>query len=483
LKQVLNEVKDTLFELEHFDRLAPSLERLLKGGLDVVLLDLSLPDARGFEGLVRIHAEAPSVPVIILTGLDDETFALEAVRKGAQDYLVKGQFDSKIISRVMNYAVGRKRLETETKSALPRAGLKTAQPSAQLTENLKHAGLFKLLEQAIHKSASDIFLSIGEPPVLRIYGSLKRLNEPPVTEESLSKMIDSLLPDSKRWQYLEGREVDFSIDVEKLSRFRVNIFREHRGYAVTFRPIPRRIPTFEELGLPAVMRELTNLTKGLILLTGPTGNGKTTSMASFIEMINQNHERHIITLEDPIEYIIPHKRSLVHQREIELHTRSFAEGLRGAFRENPDVIMIGELRDLESISLAVRVAETGHLVLGTLHSGNATQSITRILDVFEEGLKGQVQKQLSMSLAAVVSQKLLKKQDGLGMVLATEVLVATPAIRNVIRSGQLQQIKMYIETGKKEGMHTLQQCVKELIQKGLVSSEALSQIDSTEDSF
>ena len=341
------------------------------------------------------------------------------------------------------------------------------------SEKLRRSGLLPWLEQAVKQKASDLFLSVGKPPMLKAFGLFKPLAEAPLTSERLTRITEALLPEPKLAQFRQDREVDMGLEVQGLSRFRVNAFREQNGIAIAFRPISLRIPTLSELKLPPIVENLTHCPRGLILVTGPAGSGKTTTLAAFIDAINQREERHIITIEDPIEYVIPDRRSLIHQREVGFHTQSFADGLRNALRENPDVIVTGELRDLESISLAIRAAETGHLVLGTLHSGSATQAITRILDVFEAALQPQIRTQLAQSLQAIVAQRLLKRRDGPGMVVATEALIATYAVRNVIQQNRLQELRGYLECGAGKGMHTLEQSVQTLVNQGSVGADAL----------
>ena len=310
--------------------------------------------------------------------------------------------------------------------------------------------------------------------LFRSYGVFKRLSEIPLNGEQVAEIIQAILPANKKTQFREGHEVDLGLGINGLSRFRVNIFRQQNGDSLAIRPLPYKIPTIEELKLPDVFGDLILLKRGLILITGPTGSGKTSTLAAFINAINQREEKHIITIEDPIEYVIPNQRSLVHQREVGWHTHSFADGLRNALRENPDIIVIGELRDLESISLAIRAAETGHLVLGTLHSGTATQTLTRVLDVFDTARQPQIRVQLAQSLQAICSQRLLKRSDGQGMVVATEIMIATFALRNIIRQNRIQVIRGYMETGMREKMHTLKQSIQALVNAGVISEDALS---------
>lgn len=336
--------------------------------------------------------------------------------------------------------------------------------------------LVQWLEEAVRQNASDLFLSAGEPPVLKIYGVFKQLDDKPLDKQTVDGFIQAIIPERKRAQFYEGHDVDIGLDIKGLSRFRVNIFRQQNGRSVAVRPLPYKIPTMEELKLPDVFQDLLRVKHGMILITGPTGSGKTTTLASFINAINQKEEKHIITIEDPVEYIIPNQRSLVHQREVGWHTCSFADGLRSALRENPDIIVVGELRDLESISLAIRAAETGHLVLGTLHSGTAIQTLTRILDVFDSERQPLIRTQLAQSLQAICSQRLIRRTDTRGMVVATEIMIATLALRNIIRQNRVQEIRGYMETGLREKMHTLKQSIQALIRAGLVSKDALEEV-------
>ena len=361
--------------------------------------------------------------------------------------------------------------EDEDRLVLPVADLNTDFKLAQLNE----CGLLPWLHEAVFLHASDLFLSEGEQPVLKIYGTFKRLTDNVVTTQKLSKIINAILPPQKMKEYQNGQEVDLGLDVSGCSRFRLNIFRHLKGATIAIRPIPYKIPEMKELGLPPVFEDLARLKHGLILITGPTGSGKSTTLASFIDRINQQEERHIITIEDPVEYFIAPQRSLVHQREVGCHTGSFSDGLRSALRENPDVIVIGELRDLESISLAIRAAETGHLVVGTLHSGTAIQAITRLLDVFEAGRQALIRVQLAQSLQAICSQRLYKKIDGSGMVLASEVLIATLAIRNIIRQQRVHEIRGYMATGMREQMHTFKQSIQVLIEEDLVEASCITE--------
>lgn len=343
-----------------------------------------------------------------------------------------------------------------------------------MTGQLRQCGLLQWLEEAVERNASDLFLSVDEKPILKIYGVFRRLGDDALKTGQLHRIIQGITPEEKWAHFLEGNEVDIGLDVPGLARFRVNAFREQKGDAVAIRPIPHNIAELDELGLPIVFHDLSRLPRGLILVTGPAGSGKSTTLAALIDTINRREERHIITIEDPIEYVISSKQSLIHQREVGRHTGSFADGLRNALRENPDIIVVGELRDLESISLAIRAAETGHLVLGTLHSGTAIQAVTRVLDIFDTERQSQICIQLAQSLQAVCAQRLIKRRDGNGMVVATELLLATLPMRNIIRRKQIQELRGFMEFGKADGMYTLKQSIEALVDKGLVAPDALS---------
>jgi twitching motility protein PilT len=338
---------------------------------------------------------------------------------------------------------------------------------------LNECGLLPCLHEAVRLHASDLFLSEGEQPILKIYGTFKRLIENTMATQELFKIIKAILPPQKLKEYQNGQEVDLGLDIPGCSRFRLNIFRHQTGMTIAIRPIPYKIPEMKELGLPPVFEDLAHLKHGLVLITGPAGSGKSTTLASFINQINRQEELHIITIEDPVEYFIPHQRSLVHQREVGLHTASFSEGLKSALRENPDVIVVGELRDLESTALAIRAAETGHLVVGTLHSGTAVQAITRLLDIFEVGRQSLIRVQLAQSLQAICAQRLYKKTDGSGMVVATEMLIATLAVRNIIRDQRIHEIRGYMATGMREQMHTFKQSIQALIDENLVDPSCI----------
>jgi twitching motility protein PilT len=321
------------------------------------------------------------------------------------------------------------------------------------------------------ENASDLHLSAGESPMVRIHGEMKRIEMPPLSKEDLHMMLYDILNDQQRKRFEETQELDFSIDLKGVARFRVNAFRQARGEGVVFRVIPSKILTIEQLGLPKSLREVTKNERGLVLVTGPTGSGKSTTLAAMIDILNNSLKGHIITIEDPIEFVHDSKKCLINQRELGSHTHSFANALRSALREDPDIILVGEMRDLETISLALTAAETGHLVFSTVHTSGASKTVDRIIDVFPAGQQDQVRSQFAESIQAIVSQVLLKRRDGRGLVPALEIMIGTPAVRNLIREGKVAQLPSAIQTGQKFGMMTLDQSLKELVAKRIVDKE------------
>jgi twitching motility protein PilT len=328
----------------------------------------------------------------------------------------------------------------------------------------------ELLTFASAEGASDLFLSSGEPPMLRIHGDVKRLEHPALSPEQAHDMIFDIMNDSQRRIFQEKHDLDFSFELGDVARFRVNAFVQRKGEAAVFRTIPTKILTLGELGMPPVLTGLCKKERGLVLVTGPTGSGKSTTLAGMIDYINDSFESHVLTIEDPIEFVHQSKKSLVNQREVGGHTESFAAALRGALREAPDVILVGEMRDLETISLALTAAETGHLVFGTLHTSSAPKTVDRIIDVFPSGQQNQVRSMFSESLEAVITQTLCKKKGG-GRVAALEILIGTHAVRNLIRESKIHQIPSSMQTGQQVGMQTLDMALKDLVAKGTITRE------------
>ena len=318
--------------------------------------------------------------------------------------------------------------------------------------------------------ASDLHLTVGAPPMTRLQGEMSRLPYPELTRDMLRTMLLSLLNGEQQNRFEEKRDLDFSIEIPELARFRANFFVGRRGEGAVFRVIPTLIKSVQELGLPAVVTQLAREEKGLVLVTGPTGSGKSTTLAAMVDMINSERHAHILTIEDPIEFVHPHKNCLVNQREVRVHTETFGSALKAALREDPDVILVGEMRDLETIQLAVSAAETGHLVFGTLHTSSASQTVDRIIDVFPPHQQSQIRTQLSESLQGVVAQTLMPKIGG-GRIAALEIMVTTAAVKNLIRDGKTFQLPSVIETNTNLGMQTLEQALLALLKAGKITPE------------
>src|SRR6201987_6159002 len=328
----------------------------------------------------------------------------------------------------------------------------------------------ELLAFSVKNKASDLHLSSGLPPMIRVHGDVRRINLPPLDHTEVHAMVYDIMNDSQRKQFDEHLECDFSFDLPGLARLRVNAFNHDRGAAAVLRTIPSRVLSLEELQAPRVFADFSTRPRGLVLVTGPTGSGKSTTLAGMVDHVNNNLYGHILTIEDPIEFVHESRKCVINQREVGPHTLSFSNALRSALREDPDIILVGEMRDLETIRLALTAAETGHLVFGTLHTSSAAKTIDRIVDVFPGEEKDMVRSMLSESLRAVISQTLLKKNGG-GRIAAHEIMIGTPAIRNLIREGKIAQMYSAIQTGQASGMQTLDQCLTELVAKGVVRKE------------
>ncbi|WP_105213272.1 type IV pilus twitching motility protein PilT [Pseudoalteromonas sp. T1lg22] len=329
----------------------------------------------------------------------------------------------------------------------------------------------ELLAFSVQHKASDLHLSAGVSPMIRVDGDVRRINIPVLEAKEVSGLVYDIMNDKQRKEYEEKLEVDFSFEVPNLARFRVNAFNTNRGPAAVFRTIPNEVLTLEDLGAPEIFKTISDNPRGLVLVTGPTGSGKSTTLAAMIDYINSNRHDHILTIEDPIEFVHQNKQCLINQREVHRDTHSFNAALRSALREDPDVILVGELRDLETIRLAMTAAETGHLVFGTLHTTSAPKTIDLIIDVFPGEEKDMVRSMLSESLRAVISQTLLKKVSG-GRIAAHEIMIGIPAIRNLIREDKIAQMYSSIQTGAAHGMQTMDQCLHELLNRGLISTQA-----------
>ena len=329
----------------------------------------------------------------------------------------------------------------------------------------------ELLAFSVQHDASDLHLSTGTPPSIRVDGDVRKLNIPAFDAKDVNALVYDIMNDRQRKEYEENLEVDFSFEVPNLARFRVNAFNQNRGPAAVFRTIPSKILSLDDLGCPDIFRDISDTPRGLVLVTGPTGSGKSTTLAAMVDYINDHKHDHILTIEDPIEFVHDNKQCLINQREVHRDTLSFEAALRSALREDPDVILVGEMRDLETIRLAMTAAETGHLVFGTLHTTSAPKTIDRIIDVFPGEEKSMVRSMLSESLRAVISQTLIKKVGG-GRVAAHEIMIGTPAIRNLIREDKIAQMYSSIQTGMSNGMQTMDQCLQNLVNRGMITKQA-----------
>ena len=341
----------------------------------------------------------------------------------------------------------------------------------------------ELLAFSVKNKASDLHLSAGLPPMIRVHGDIRRINVPALSNQEVRAMVYDIMSDAQRKAYEEFLEVDFSFELRDVARFRVNAFNQERGAGAVFRTIPSVVLTLEELEAPRIFKDISENPRGLVIVTGPTGSGKSTTLAAMVDYVNENQFSHILTIEDPIEFVHKSKKCLINQREVGPHTHGFAQALRSALREDPDVILVGEMRDLETIRLALTAAETGHLVFATLHTSSAAKTIDRVVDVFPAAEKEMVRSMLSESIRAVISQTLLKRKDGSGRVAVHEIMIGTPAIRNLIRENKIAQMYSSIQTGQNLGMQTLDQALADLVRRNIIAAQEARAVAVNKDMF
>jgi twitching motility protein PilT len=438
------------------------------GAVDVMFADIGMPGIGGMELTRIVQREHPSLIVIIVTGLSDRASVVDARLAGASDYIVKPFGRDDLIA-----AAGRA-LHLRARRPIA-AGVKRPPPPTAAPERTPLSEIDALLERMREMGGSDLHLSPGSMPMVRLDGSLLSLDADgdPLSAGAVSRILGPILSDRARADVAERRDTDFTYAAATGGRYRCNVFLDRCGTAAALRRIPETIPSPREIGLPEAVVGLCCLSQGLILVTGATGSGKTTTVASMLDHINATRAGHVITIEDPIEFIHPSRRALVTQREVHTHAISFDAGLRAALREDPDVIFVGEMRDLETIAMALRAAETGHLVLATMHANGAASAIDRIIDQFPAERQSQIREILGLTLRAVVAQTLCRR-DGGGRVAAREILIATPAVRNLIRTGRTFQIPALIQLGRDCGMVTMDAALSALVAQGTITAEEAS---------
>jgi twitching motility protein PilT len=447
---------------------------------DVALLDIGLGDESGLALARLIKKDHPDMVVIMVTGAADFTSVSDARLAGALDYLVKPAGQDVFLDAVKRAAAVRER-RTRGASRKQSAGNHN-QPPAPAREG--EPQIERLFRAMVAAGASDLHLSVGAVPLLRKDGEMRPIDRstPPLSAEDVVQLLAPIIPGKNRTEFEQRHDTDFACEVDGLGRFRANVFLDRKGMAAVFRRVPTSIMTVEDLELSPAILKLCALNKGLVLVTGPTGSGKSTTLAAMIDHINRTRTDHIVTIEDPIEFVHENKRCLVNQRELHTHTRSFKRALRAALREDPDVVLIGEMRDLETIAIALQTAETGHLVFGTLHTTTAASTIDRIIDQFPAGNQAQIRVMLAETLRGVIAQTLCRRVGG-GRVAARELLLVNSAISNLIRSGKTHQIPTMMQVGRGSGMVTLNDALAELVREGKITADEaqLNTIDQSEE--
>ncbi len=448
-----------------------AMDELSKNAFDLVILDISMPGKSGVELLPEIKAVYPDTVVIMATAIADTSIVIRCMKQGAYDYLIKPFSLDEVVLNI-NAALLKRELELGDRNShrLPEDTVaSSSRVKVSVTGNKYAAELLKLM---VDKGASDMHLMPSSPPVLRIDGTLVRQEDlPPNTAEGIEVILASITTPEQRDTFLKDLELDFVYGVPRLARFRANALRQMGTTSLAFRLVPNEVLSIDKLGLPQICREFVRKPRGLILVTGPTGSGKSTTLAAMVDYINETETRSIITIEAPIEFVHRNKRSIIVQRDLGKDTKSFSIALVHALRHDPDIIVIGEMRDMDTISVAITAAETGHLVLSTLHTTDAAQTIDRIIDVYPPAQQPQIRLQLSQVLEMVLSQALLSKAGGKGRVAAFEIMIANPAIRNLLREGKSYELPNVMQLNRASGMQTMDQSLAELVKKHLVTLE------------
>jgi twitching motility protein PilT len=446
---------------------------LSTGPFDLALIDIRIGPESGLDLARLVNADFPAVGTLMVTGTADFTSVNDARRAGALDYLVKPVSHTELLAAITRAAEVNRRRQgrpaPELSIPAPQARPRKSDPAIDVATGPPIDRLFRAM---IREGASDLHLSVGMPPLIRRDGQMRPLDAgaPVLSAEDVIQLLDPIVPGKNRHEFENRHDSDFAYEIEGVSRFRGNIFLDRRGMGAVFRTVPTRIVTAEELALSPAVLQLCSLRKGLVLVTGPTGSGKSTTLAALIDHINRTRADHIVTIEDPIEFVHANQRCLVNQREVHTHTRSFKDALRAALREDPDVVLIGEMRDLETVAIALETAETGHLVFGTLHTTSAVSTVDRIIDQFPADRQPQIRLMLADSLQAVIAQTLCRRVGG-GRVAAFELLFANTAISNLIREAKTFQIPSLMQVGRSAGMTSLNESLFELVRSGTVARD------------
>ena len=450
---------------------AEALDLLGTEPADLVVLDIGLPDQSGLVLAHTISARHPAMPIVMATAVADFAAAAEALRAGAVDYLVK-PIQPELFLAAIDRGLSRRTAPGGAAVARAAAAPPAPQSVDRADSSARAAAIDDLFRAMCVAGASDLHLSVGLPPMIRKDGQMVSLDPaaPPLTPTDVTRLLAEIVPGKNRAEFEQRHDSDFAYEIPALARFRGNLFMDRKGMGAVFRVIPTTILTAEQLGLSPHILQLCQLNKGLVLVTGPTGSGKSTTLCALVDHINRTRTDHIITIEDPIEFVHETNRCVIHQREVHTHTRSFKDALRAALREDPDIILVGELRDLETIAIAIETAETGHLVFGTLHTTTAISTVDRIIDQFPSDRQAQIRVMLSESLRGVIAQTLCRKLGG-GRVAALEVLLVNSAISNLIREGKTFQIASMMQIGKNAGMVMLNDALMDLVTKRLTSPE------------